>query len=224
MTVRIRDAASLILLRHGTDVLMGQRAGTAAFMPSKFVFPGGAVDADDANLPFAAPLNPVCAARLALDSDPAPATLAATAIRELFEETGQRLSAPGGWPQPPAPWGPFAQTGHLPDASALRYIFRAVTPPGNPRRFDARFFLADAGALSTDPDDFSLAQPELQHLHWVPLDRVRDLDLPFITGIVLAEVAARLRGHDPATIPMMRHDDESRAFIRLGGRNPMDPG
>ena len=43
----LRDAASVILVRRDRDdarVLMGQRGKGAAFMPSKFVFPGGAVD------------------------------------------------------------------------------------------------------------------------------------------------------------------------------------
>ena len=44
------DAATLILLRHGPEgpaVLMGQRGAAAAFMPSKFVFPGGRLDPAD---------------------------------------------------------------------------------------------------------------------------------------------------------------------------------
>ena len=46
-------AATLILVRDGQDgprVLMGQRGSAASFMPSKFVFPGGALDADDIEL------------------------------------------------------------------------------------------------------------------------------------------------------------------------------
>ncbi|NDD90461.1 MAG: DNA mismatch repair protein MutT, partial [Rhodobacteraceae bacterium] len=48
----IRNAATVIVLRQDqgeTRVLMGQRGAKAAFMPNKFVFPGGAVDAEDAN-------------------------------------------------------------------------------------------------------------------------------------------------------------------------------
>ena len=202
----IRDAATVIVLRDALTaprVLMGQRSASAAFMPSKFVFPGGAVDAADAGVPLAAPLNSVCASRLAQDSALHPGALAAAAIRELSEETGQRLSSPGPWPDAPPDWQGFALAGHLPDASALRFIFRAITPPGAPRRFDARFFLADAAALATDPDDFSQAAPELNAVQWVPLAQARSFALPFITQIVLAEVTARLRGHDPATIPFL---------------------
>ena len=42
----IRNAATVILLRDRLEnprVLMGQRGAKAAFMPNKFVFPGGAV-------------------------------------------------------------------------------------------------------------------------------------------------------------------------------------
>ena len=48
--VRARDAASLILLRgEGRDLelLAGRRPLTVRFMPGVYVFPGGAVDAED---------------------------------------------------------------------------------------------------------------------------------------------------------------------------------
>ena len=221
LAVVIRDAATVIVLRDRTHVLMGQRSATAAFMPAKFVFPGGAVDPGDADIPFAAPLNRTCRGRLSHDSQLAPHTLAATAIREVFEETGQRLSRPGAWTSPPADWRGFAETGHQPDASTLEFIFRAVTPHGAPRRFDARFFLADAATLSTDPDDFSQAAAELSAVQWVPLAQARQFDLPFITQIVLAELTARLRGHVPDAIPFMREQDEAQVFARLGGESPL---
>ena len=46
----IRPAATVILWREapeGREILMGQRGAAAVFMPSKYVFPGGAVDPQD---------------------------------------------------------------------------------------------------------------------------------------------------------------------------------
>lgn len=219
----IRDAATVIVLRdrnHEPSVLMGQRGASAAFMPNKFVFPGGAVDPEDAHVPFADPLSPLCESRLTdgVAKDRALA-LAGAAIRELWEETGQILGRPGTWDAPPHNWQDFAARGHVPSAAPLQFVFRAITPPGRPRRFDARFFLLDADDLASDPDDFSAASDELAHLQWIALDKVRGFDLPFITEVVLAEVAARATDpHPPASVPFFRNDDEESLFLRLYGR------
>lgn len=223
----VRDAATVIVLRDAASsapkVLMGQRGATAAFMPNKFVFPGGAVDASDARVPLARPLPPLCATRLreSCAGDLAHA-LAAAAIRELWEETGLALGTPGRWPaEPPADWQRFAGRGLLPAADALQFVFRAITPPGRPRRFDARFFLVHAEALAGDPDDFSAACDELSHLQWIPLPEVRRFDLPFITEVVLAEVAARAHDREPpVSVPFFRNDDEESLFLRLSGAPP----
>lgn len=227
MTVPIRHAATIILLRHRDTqpaILMGQRGAGASFMPNKYVFPGGAVDASDDGLPFATHLSELCHARLLEDPNPdmdliAPNALAAAAIRELFEETGQVLAAPGDWKgDPPQGWEDFAEHG-LPNAGALQFVFRALTPPGRPRRFDARFFLADADALVGDPDNFSQASGELSHLRWVPLADARRFDMPFITEVVLAEIAARVTDLDPpASVPYFHNTDEANLFLRLYGR------
>lgn len=210
----LRDAATLILVR-GTGpearVLMGQRGANAAFMPSKYVFPGGAVDpVDDVTLGSELPAGSV--ARLQQNSDRPANVLAAAAIRELWEETGLLLGAPSIWPDAPQGWRSFAATGHRPAGGALTFMFRAITPEGRPRRFDARFFMADADALISDPDDFSRAEDELSHLHWVPLKEARALDLPFITEIVLAEVEAHLSGDAPQAVPFFHHKD-GRHFV-----------
>lgn len=221
---RVRDAATVIVLRDratAPKILMGQRGAAAAFMPNKVVFPGGAVDPRDAEVPLAAPLDATCRARL---EDGAPSrlvdALAAAAVRELWEETGLILGRPGTWPgAPPADWARFAATGHLPSAEGLTFVFRAITPPGRPRRFDARFFLVDAERIAGDPDDFSGAEDELSHLRWIPLDRVREADLPFITEVVLAEVAARVaHPGPPPSVPFFRNSDEESLFLRLHGR------
>ncbi len=218
----IRDAATLILIRdpegRTPSVLMGQRGAGATFMPGKFVFPGGAVDAVDGAVPLARDLPDLCADRLGRID------LAATAIRELWEETGLILGRPGCWPDgPPRGWRGFAATGHLPDAGALSFVFRAITPPGRPRRFDARFFLADASELAGDPDDFARAEDELRHLQWIPVEETFRFDLPFVTQCVLAEVAARLPATDaPDAVPFFRNDDEDSLFLRIHGRPPED--
>lgn len=201
-----RAAATILLLRRGADgpsVLMGQRGAAAVFMPSKYVFPGGAVDAADALGPEpGAALDPACRARLAERSEPGmDCALLTAARRELVEETGLTLS---------------------PDAP-LRFVFRAITPPGRSRRFDARFFLADADAIEGSADDFSAASDELSHLHWVALAEARRLDLPFVTEVVLAELAALLRPLPsgaalpvPASVPFFDNSGPVPMFRRLG--------
>ena len=222
----IRAAATVILTRSGTagpEVLMGQRGAGAAFMPSKYVFPGGAVDAGDAAVPLAAGLPAGCAALLT-GSLPGPDALAAAAIREVFEETGLALGRPGVWPAPdagqdpdavPPQWQRFAARGLRPDASGLRLVFRAITPPGRSRRFDARFFLADAAAVAGDAEDFSGAEEELSHLHWIALSEVRRLDLPFITEVVLSEVALILSGGTQPGVPFFDNSGPRPTFRRL---------
>jgi 8-oxo-dGTP pyrophosphatase MutT (NUDIX family) len=193
-TPRIRPAATMVLLRRGAvpAVLMGQRGAEAAFMPSKFVFPGGAIDAGDH---AEGHLSDDCAARLTLWSHgPAPEAIAGAALRELAEETGLRL-------RPAAP---------------LQFIFRAITPPGRSRRFDARFLLADAGDVLGDATDFSGADQELGHLHWVPLAEARGLDLPFITEVVLAEVGALAQGRLQQGVPFFDNSGEVPTFRRIG--------
>lgn len=169
----IRDAATVILLRRGAEadsILMGMRGARAVFMPSKFVFPGGAVDPADLAAPPLPQPDPRLLAEPRPDAAMLPHALLACARRELAEETGLTLN---------------------PAAQPL-FVFRAITPPGLTRRFDARFFLCDSSDIAGDPDDFSGACDELSHLHWVPLAKARALALPFITEVVLAEIGAML--------------------------------
>ena len=197
----IRPAATTVLLRQtltGPQVLMGQRGAGAAFMPSKYVFPGGGVDAGDHRPLTPGLLAEACIARLTQhlpDPAPSPAALATAALRELAEETGLTL-APAATP-------------------ALRFIFRAITPPGRSRRFDARFFLVDAADVDGDAEDFSAASDELSHLHWIGTGAARALDLPFITEVVLAEVAAILSGVPDQGVPFFDNSGPVPTFRRL---------
>ena len=221
----IGPAATVVVLRERASapkVLMGQRGAQAAVMPNKFVFPGGAVDPQDAAVPLLSEISSPCKDRLSEESEgPSVQTLCAAAIRELFEETGQILGKQAAWPDPvPDGWQAFATEGYRPIAEPLQFVFRAITPPGRPRRFDARFFLLDAAFLQSDLDDFSAASDELSHLQWVPLEHARSFDLPFITEVVMAEIAGRLDAPAPPdSVPFFKNKDEESQFLRFKGRD-----
>ncbi|NEY91891.1 NUDIX hydrolase [Tabrizicola oligotrophica] len=194
----VRAAATVILWREagaGREILMGQRGAGAVFMPSKYVFPGGAVDAED-RAGAAAPVSPDCRARLGQrcsEDAPDADTLARAALRELHEETGLRPAA----------------------GAPMRFVFRAITPPGRSRRFDARFFLIPAAGVQGDAQGFSDATDELSHLHWIGLAEARALDLPFITEVVLAEVTALLAGAEQPGVPFFDNSGPVPTFRRL---------
>lgn len=218
-----RDAATLILIResdHGPKVLMGQRGKAASFMPSKFVFPGGALDLSDRALADRFRVNADCQPRLINRSpgDISPAALALAAIRETWEETGLALGhedarAPMELQSDDKDWRSFFAAGLAPATDALTFIFRAITPPSRHKRFDARFFMVKADIVKGDPDDLSRASGELSHLSWLTLAEARKLDLPFVTEVVLAEVEARLTQPDiQRSVPFFHHDGE-RSFL-----------
>jgi len=221
----IRHAATVILVRDKADrpkILMGQRGKTAAFMPSKFVFPGGALDPADANVPLAEALCEQCMARLRASTDPALAEpLILAAIREVWEETGLLLgqasdTAKADAAKMPSDWRSFFEHGVEPSGAGMRFVFRAVTPPGRPRRFDARFFVVDADRVAGDLDDFDQASDELSHLQWIALDEARNLDMPFITEVVLAEIEADLREPNRnSRVPYFFNEEGRSNFLRL---------
>ena len=215
---KIRNAATVIVVRNKHDkpsVLMGQRGVDAAFMPSKFVFPGGAVDDQDLSIDIKKSINEVCKNRLLKENKKGSwNALAAAAIRELFEETGQIIGVEQEWLEAPSAWRDFAKTGYVPDASNMFFVFRAITPPGRPRRFDARFFLIQAEEIQTNLDDFSMASDELSHLQWIPLTDTKNFDLPFITKVVLAEITGNLMNSGPPSrVPFFQNTtEESHIF------------
>ena len=200
---------------------MGQRGAGAAFMPSKFVFPGGAVDPCDLALPAAPPPPRGEIERLAVDApEPVARALPLTAVRELWEETGLRLGradpdAPARAAAAPDAWRGFLAAGLAPRVDALRFVFRAVTPPGRPRRFDARFFLAEAETLADDTERLS-GDAELGALQWIGLAEARSQPRPIITGVVLAEIEALLAAPGrPRAVPYFSHDAAGSHFRLL---------
>ena len=192
--VRPKDAATLVLCRdalRGPEVLMGRRPETAAFMPGVYVFPGGKVDPDDARARSASELRAEVLAQLSRRCSPRRArALAMAAIRETFEETGLalgRLGADQGSEAPPA-WQEFDRTGLAPALDRLDYLGRAITPPGLPRRFHARFFLADAADAHGAPR----SNGELLDVGFVPLEQARLRPTANVTWFVLDELARTL--------------------------------
>ena len=202
--VKPRDAATLIIVRNDgrqPRVLMGQRAAGHKFMPNKFVFPGGKVDAGDHRLQPPHDLHPAVMSRLARGcSETRARALAMAAIRETYEETGLVLGesdTPTLRSRSPH-WRDFLQFDVNPRLDRLHLVARAITPPYRSRRFDARFFMADADLIQGDVHDRPQGSGELLRLHWVTLKDSESLELPNITRMVLTEVDRRLReGQQP---------------------------
>src|SRR5689334_9575941 len=199
--MRPRDAATMIIIDRATaypKVLLGKRHHGHKFMPGKFVFPGGRVDPADRHMPVAQPLDPSTEAhlmkRLQRPSAAKARAFALAAIRETFEETGLLLGVRGQATAkvPRGPWTAFAAANILPDLGALHFIGRAITPPGRPRRFDARFFTMDASAVAHRIEGVTGPDAELVELVWMPLGEAKELDMPAVTGVMLEELDARI--------------------------------
>ena len=200
--LRPRDAATLIVLdRNGAmpKVLMGKRHSGHKFMPGKFVFPGGGVEPGDRRMNVAGALHGIVEAKLVQrvtgGSIGRARALALAAIRETYEETGMAIGVNDmGTPDnpPQGHWTAFAAHGIFPNLEGLHFVARAITPPGRPKRFDARFFAVDASEIAHRVDGIVTAESELVELVWQPLDQVQNLDLPRITSIVLKELEVRI--------------------------------
>lgn len=199
--LRPKDAATLILVKRdggSPRVLMGCRSAGMAFMANKYVFPGGRMDPGDQRIQVARDLRPEVMARAALGITSSRARgLALAAIRETFEETGILIGERGPVPRTrSAPWAKFFAHGVVPRLDTLEMVARAITPPNRTRRFDARFFMADATAIAHTLD--ASHHEELLKPSWLTLAEARALDLPAITRRVLDEVETRL-GDSPGT-------------------------
>lgn len=196
------DASSLIVLDGAADdpsVLMGRRSARHAFMPSVYVFPGGKVDrADGRVVSSLVPPHDEARLRAGLGSratDGRVRAIVGAALRETLEETGYALRTDCA-------------------AGSIRYVARAITPPGRNRRFDARFFACRSEVLQrTD----STPTDELEDLRWIALTEAGELPLARITKVILDELRTRLRvdpllGND---MPIPHHRMSHGAFVRL---------
>lgn len=189
-----RDAASLILMDRSSKVpraLLGKRGKGHAFMPDLYVFPGGRRDPGDNKTPLAQPLRDEVAEKLLLRTNArfqsyAARGLAVAAAREMEEEAHLSLTPP-------------EYAGALrPDVSHFRFLARAITPPGQPRRFDTRFFACFCDELGLDPTQIRDSD-ELHDLTWLPINAHENHPLPRITKVILSDLVQALE-EDPALI------------------------
>lgn len=182
--LRPRLAASLITIDQSGDtprILMGRRSDAHVFMPGYHVFPGGAVERQDYRGPDLLGPDEVDTVMRGL---PARATannaqtIARAALRETTEETGLQPKQV--------------------DTLTLHYLGRAITPPGQVRRYDTRFFITDRrnfDAASSAPDN------ELLALEWVDMAQLDGLKIHRITAFMLQQTHRFLTDGKPLMRP-----------------------
>ena len=228
-SIRPRDAASLILLKpDGRDgvVLMGRRPAASTFIPDAFVFPGGRLDPPDRQIrsPFPLAHETLSAMRGAVSGqDTLSQSLAHTAIRETYEETGLILGREARFSAPAhETWGQLADRGLAPDSSGLRLLARAITPAISPVRYHARFFVAQGErAIGT-----AASSDELLDLAWYPIADALKLPIIDVTEIVLKHAREVLhsgeleRGKQPTTTTFVRYRGEHRMVTRESASEP----
>jgi 8-oxo-dGTP pyrophosphatase MutT (NUDIX family) len=138
-------------------------------MPAMYVFPGGRRDPADNKTALARPLHDEVTDQLlrrtgAQFGESAARGLAVAAAREMMEEAHLSLT-------------PADHAASLcPDVSHFRFLARAITPPGMPRRFDTRFFVCFTDEIDADPANVQDSD-ELHDLTWLPIDRYEGLSL-----------------------------------------------
>ena len=205
------DSATLVLLDGppaSPRVLLGRRNERHVFMPGKFVFPGGRVDAADGRMGAVGALDRESerrlSARMTRPSHARARVFALAAIRETAEETGYLLAAIGkGKVAAPSPaWAPFAAADLFPNLGALTFVARAITPPGRPRRFDTRFFVARRRDVAAELPGIVGGDAEFVELKWLTFDEARAENLPTITKSVLGEIAVRIKAEFSPRLPV----------------------
>jgi len=174
-----RDAATVILLRQaasGVEAFLLRRTAELEFAPGAYVFPGGSVDARDADetIGWAGPAPADFGGLLGVPPDRARALVCA-AVRETFEESGVLLAGPAN--SSPADLVSdsaalaadrhalltgsaslgevLSRRGLVLRADLLTPWARWITPEASPRRFDTWFF-----AAALPPGQAATAAPE----------------------------------------------------------------
>jgi 8-oxo-dGTP pyrophosphatase MutT (NUDIX family) len=222
--LRPRDAATLILFKHVRGqlrILIGQRRADQVFLPGKYVFPGGRLEPGDRHIQVSGALQASDLAILAIGERAAkplrPRALAIAALRETFEETGLFVgTVPRQAKTGAQAWSEMLASGALPDLSAMRFVARAITPPGRPRRYDTRFFCAPSSAIGFEAER---TDGELSNLGWLSLQELRELDLASITRSIVDDLDAcmgsvgKIASNWPVPFYFERHGRSQRAIL-----------
>jgi 8-oxo-dGTP pyrophosphatase MutT (NUDIX family) len=173
-------AATILVVRDGPtglEVLMVRRHGKSSFVPGALVFPGGKVDAADAELARFCPAGAMLHDRIA-------------AIRETWEEAGILLARRKGgdnlldaaemlrlraaYPDPATPIATLIERETIELATdRLARFAHWITPSAEPRRFDTQFFIAAAPAGQTAAAD---GHETLDCFWLAPADALREAD------------------------------------------------
>ena len=249
--VPLSPAATVMLVRDGAgglEVFMLRRALGASFAGGVYVFPGGRVDAGD----HAAELEAICddlddaqaSAQLGIDRGGLAYWVAA--IRECFEEAGVLLARPVDSddairfddPATEQRFDAARRAVHSGDRSLVelcageglrlltglvQYVAHWITPIGEPKRFDTRFFLALAPAAQEPLHDDSetiaslwvtpreaLSRGAAGELQLYP-PTIRNLEfLDQHASAELALAAGAAIGSPPAIMPRLRYGDDGR--------------
>jgi 8-oxo-dGTP pyrophosphatase MutT (NUDIX family) len=172
-----RVAATVILLRdanEGPEVLLAQRNPKARFMGGAWVFPGGAVSAEDGK---------------------GEAALRAAGLRELQEEAGIVLGDPGELVA-------FSRW-ITPAEVKIRYdtwFFLATMPAGQEARIDgaevvdARWFSPPAALAAARREEIQLVFPTIKHLEQLSVFRSVDELLTHARARTVQPVQPRVLG------------------------------
>jgi 8-oxo-dGTP pyrophosphatase MutT (NUDIX family) len=249
-----RPAATVTLVRDGLagiEVLMVERSAQSVFVPSNYVFPGGALDPEDGEAAdICAGMSDARASHLLGIASGGLAYWVA-AIRETFEEVGLLLAYDKAGElvalTDPAAIAHFAARRHdlerrrttfnafvreeqlVLAADRMAYFSHWITPEGAPRRYDTRFFVAEAPPAQEPLHDNCEAVSHLWVAPAAALDRhhagefkmrfptVRTLEL-FAGYDTAAELVAALRRQRPIPAILPRIHADGRRLL------PGDPG
>ena len=183
------DAASVIIYKEMYNkyyVLMGKRPIKSKFMPSIYVFPGGAVDHIDyqANKLFklSASINKN---KIKTRSDNHTKAIMFAGIRETAEECNLYLAKKCKRQKKNLilnnSWDNFLKKSLLPSFDNLFYFGRAITPSYLKIRFHARFFITNyknfIGKIKSNG--------ELEDLGWVEIQKAKLLPIADVTEFLI---------------------------------------